>query len=86
MKKIIAILIGLILVCSCCENKSPMQMQKDQTDYYSQRCQNSAKLVELTFYNEYGEKKTHEFVLVNGFDSMNGLTHWPDCKYCKNRF
>ena len=86
MKKFIALLIGLFLVCSCCENKSPQQKQRAKYESMSKMYQDHAELIELTFKDEYGENKTHQFVVTHCTEYKNGMAHWPDCKYCKNRF
>lgn len=84
MKKILIFIIGLILFCSC-DQKTPQQKERERYEYISRDCQGSAELFELTFPNEYGEKRTHQFIIVHFSDYMNGIAHWPDCKYCKER-
>lgn len=84
MKKILLLIIGFILFCSC-EQKTPQQKERERYEHYSEQYQNSSKLFELTFKDEYGEKRTHQFVLVRNSEYMNGIAHWPDCKYCKER-
>ena len=71
MKKFLILIIGLILFCSCGPEKS--KQQKEMERY------------ELTFKDEHGENRTHQFVSVRRSDYMNGIAHWPDCKYCKER-
>ena len=75
MKKIIAIVIGLLLLCSCTvtittddgKSKSSIEVQKH------------SELVEIEF-----DGHTHEFVRYSmGYEG--GMAHWPDCKYCKQR-
>lgn len=86
MKKFIAIVIvGLILFCSC-DSRTPQQKEREHREYVGKCCQNHSELIELTFKDEHGEKRTHEFVIVYNSETTSGLTHWPDCKYCKNRF
>jgi hypothetical protein len=84
MKKFLILIIGLILFCSC-EQKTPQQIERENYEYYSKRYQSNSQLFELTFKDEYGEKRTHQFVEVSTSDYMNGIDHWPDCKYCKAR-
>lgn len=84
MKKILLLVIGIILFFSC-EQKAPQQREREKYEYYSEKCQNNAQLFELTYKDENGEKRTHQFVLVSTSDYMNGIAHWPDCKYCKER-
>ena len=84
MKKILVFIIMLTLCCSC-EEKTSQQKERERYEHYSEQYQNSSKLFELTFKDEYGEKRTHQFVLVSTSDYMNGIAHWPDCKYCKER-
>ena len=86
MKKFIILLIGLLLVCSCCENTTPQQRQKARYENLSKAYQNNADLIELTFKDEHGENRTHQFVVTHYTEYKNGMAHWPDCKYCKNRF
>ena len=85
MKKFLILIIGLILFCSCCEQKTPQQRERENYEYYSKKYQSSSQLFELTYKDEYGEKRTHQFVEVSTSDYMNGIDHWPDCKYCKER-
>ena len=61
MKKILLILIGIILFCSC-EQKTPQQIERENYEYYSEKFQNNSQLFELTFKDKNGEKKTHQFV------------------------
>ena len=84
MKKFLILIIGLILFCSC-EQKTQQQIERENYEYYSKRYQSNSQLFELTFKDEYGEKRTHQFVEVSTSDYMNGIDHWPDCKYCKAR-
>lgn len=84
MKKILVFIIMLTLCCSC-EEKTSQQKERERYEHYSEQYQNSSKLFELTFKDEYGEKRTHQFVLVRNSEYMNGIAHWPDCKYCKER-
>ena len=84
MKKILLLVIGIILFVSC-EQKAPQQREREKCEYYSEKCQNKAQLFELTYKDKNGEKRTHQFVLVSTSDYMNGIAHWPDCKYCKER-
>lgn len=84
MKKILLLVIGIILFFSC-EQKAPQQREREKYEYYSEKCQNNAQLFELTYKDKNGEKRTHQFVLVSTSDYMNGIAHWPDCKYCKER-
>lgn len=84
MKKILLLLIGLILFCSC-EQKTPQQIERENYEYYSNKYQDNSKLFELSYKDKNGEKRTHQFVSVAPSDYMNGIAHWPDCKYCKER-
>ena len=84
MKKILLLVIGIILFFSC-EQKAPQQREREKYEYYSEKCQNNAQLFELTYKDKNGEKRTHQFVLVSTSDYMNGIAHWSDCKYCKER-
>ena len=60
-------------------------MERERYEQYSERYQNSSKLFELTFKDEYGEERTHQFVSIQRGNHMSGIAHWPDCKYCKER-
>ena len=44
-----------------------------------------SRLFELTFKDEHGEERTHQFVSITANNYANGFAHWPDCKYCKER-
>ncbi len=84
MKKFLILIIGLILFCSC-EQKTQQQIERENYEYYSKNFQSNSQLFELTFEDEHGEKRTHQFVEVSTSNYMNGIDHWPDCKYCKER-
>lgn len=84
MKKFLILIIGLILFCSC-EQKTQQQIERENYEYYSKKYQSNSQLFELSYKNEYGEIRTHQFVEVSASDYMNGIDHWPDCKYCKER-
>jgi len=84
MKKFLILIIGLILFCSC-EQKTQQQIERENYEYYSNRYQSHSQLFELSYKDEYGEKRTHQFIEVSTSDYMNGIDHWPDCKYCKER-
>ena len=84
MKKILLLVIGIILFFSC-EQKAPQQREREKYEYYSEKCQNNAQLFELTYKDKNGEMRTHQFVSIRGSEYMNGIAHWPDCKYCKER-
>lgn len=91
---------ALILCCSC-EQKSPQEKAREDYKFWSKTCQDRAELFELSFPDEHGEKRTHQFVMVHNSDylngiahwrlngiahwRLNGIAHWPDCKYCKER-
>ena len=84
MKKILLLVIGIILFFSC-EQKAPQQREREKYERDSEKYQNNAQFFELTYKDKNGEKRTHQFVLVSTSDYMNGIAHWPDCKYCKER-
>lgn len=84
MKRILVFIIMLTLCCSC-EQKIPQQIEREKYEHYSEICQNNVQLFELTYKDKNGEKRTHQFVLVSISEYMNGIAHWPDCKYCKER-
>ena len=84
MKRILVFIIMLTLFCSC-EQKTPQQREKEKYEYYSKNCQQHSQLFELTYKDKNGENRTHQFVLISTGDGMNGIAHWPDCKYCKER-
>lgn len=59
------------------EYKEYIEMHKKQMGEYAQkRCY----IIEMEF--EGGHK--HEYIMYSSGDSA-GLTHYPDCKYCKQR-
>lgn len=86
MKKILMLItvMALTLFCSC-EQKSTQEKAMEDYKFWSKTCQNRAELFELSFHDEHGEKRTHQFVMVHNSDYLNGIAHWPDCKYCKER-
>lgn len=75
----------LILCCSCCQKKSKQQIIKENYEFRSDICQKQSGLFELSFPNEYGDMRTHQFIVIHVSYRMNGIAHWPDCKYCKER-
>ena len=86
MKKILLLIVGIVLFCSCsCKQKTPQQIKEERYERYSEKYQNSSKLFELTYKDKNGEMRTHQFVSIRGSEYMNGIAHWPDCKYCKER-
>ena len=85
MKKILLLIIGIVLCYSCCPEKSKQQKERESYEKVSNVYQRRSDLFELTYKDEYGEKRTHQFVLVRTGESMNGIAHWPECKYCKER-
>ncbi len=85
MKKILVFIIMFILCCSCCPEKSKQQREKERYEYISNTYQNHSDLFELTFKDEHGEMRTHQFVATHYSDYYCGIAHWPDCKYCKER-
>ena len=86
MKKILLLIVGIVLFCSCsCKQKTPQQIKEEKYERYSERYQENSRLFELTFKDEHGENRTHQFVSVHHSDYYFGISHWPDCKYCKER-
>ena len=85
MKKILVFIIVLILCCSCGPEKSKQQKERERYENVSNTFQNHSDLFELTFKDEHGENRTHQFVSVHHSDYYFGISHWPDCKYCKER-
>ena len=85
MKKILVFIIVLIFCCSCGPEKSKQQKERERYENVSNTFQYHSDLFELTYKDKNGEKRTHQFVLVSTSDYMNGIAHWPDCKYCKER-
>ena len=85
MKKILVFIIVLIFCCSCGPEKSKQQKERERYEHYSEKYQNSSQLFELTYKDKNGEMRTHQFVSIRGSEYMNGIAHWPDCKYCKER-
>lgn len=60
-------------------------MERERYERCSERYQENSRLFELTFKDEHGEERTHQFVSIRDSEYMNGIAHWPDCKYCKER-
>ena len=85
MKKILVFIIVLILCCSCSPEKSKQQKERERYEKVSNFYQSHSDLFELTFKDEHGEERTHQFVSIRDNEYMNGIAHWPDCKYCKER-
>lgn len=86
MKKILMLIMAMVLTLFCsCEQKSPQEKAKEDYKFWSKTYQGRTELFELSFPDEHGEKRTHQFVMVHNSDYMNGIAHWPDCKYCKER-
>ena len=85
MKKILVFIIVLILCCSCGPEKSKQQKERERYENVSNTFQYHSDLFELTFKDEYGEERTHQFVSIQSGNHMSGIAHWPDCKYCKER-
>ena len=84
MKRILVFIIMLTLFCSC-EEKTSQQKERERYEHYSEKYQNSSQLFELTYKDKNGEMRTHQFVSVHHSDYYFGISHWPDCKYCKER-
>ena len=84
MKKILVFII-ILTFFALVGKKTPQQKERERYEHYSERYQNSSKLFELTFKDEYGEERTHQFVSIRDSEYMNGIAHWPECKYCKER-
>jgi uncharacterized protein YxeA len=75
MKKIIAIVISLLLICSCTVTVTTDEIKSKE----SVRFQRDCELVEIEF-----DGHKHEFVFYhNTVWEYGGIAHWPDCKYCK---
>ena len=85
MKKILLLIIGIVLCYSCCPEKSKQQKEMERYEKVSNVYQRRSNLFELTYKDEHGEERTHQFVSIRGSEYMNGIAHWPDCKYCKER-
>jgi hypothetical protein len=76
MKKIIAIIVGLLFLCSC-----TITVATDEKSKNSIQVQKECELVELEF-----DGHKHEFVVYDQiFGYSGGIAHWPDCKYCKQQ-
>ena len=86
MKKILLLIVGIVLFCSCsCKQKTPQQIKEEKYERYSERYQENSRLFELTFEDEHGEERTHQFVSIQRGNHMCVIAYWPDCKYCKER-
>ena len=85
MKKILVFIIMLILCCSCGPEKSKQQRERERYESISHTCQDNCDLFEITLPDKNGEMRSHQFIIVNITDYRNGIAHWPDCKYCKER-
>lgn len=81
MKKFLVFIMMLIPCCSYSPEKSEQERYENTSVIFQQ----NADLFELTFKDEHGEKRTHQFVMVRTANCANGIAHWPDCKYCKER-
>ena len=85
MKKFLVFIMMLIPCCSYSPEKSEQQKEMERYETASTVFQQNADLFELTFKDEYGEERTHQFVSIQSGNHMSGIAHWPDCKYCKER-
>ena len=85
MKKFLVFIMMLIPCCSYSPEKSEQQKEMERYERYSERYQENSRLFELTFKDEHGEERTHQFVSITASNYANGFVHWPDCKYCKER-
>ena len=85
MKKILLLVIGIVLCYSCCPEKSKQQKEMERYEKVSNVYQRRSDLFELTYKDEHGEERTHQFVSLQNGNYMSGIAHWPDCKYCKER-
>ena len=80
MKKIIAFIIGLVCFCSCMSEAGYQEHMEREAERRSRCAQSHSIIVEMEF--EGGHK--HEYIMY-GSGNAAGLTHYPDCKYCKQR-
>ena len=85
MKKILVFIIMFTLCCSCCPKKSKQEKERERYENISNFRQTHSDLFELTFKDEHGEERTHQFVSIQSSQYRSGIAHWPDCKYCKER-
>ena len=85
MKKILLLIIGIVLCYSCCPEKNKQQKERERYEKVSNVYQRRSDLFELTYKDEHGEERTHQFVSITANNYANGFAHWPDCKYCKER-
>lgn len=80
MKKIIALIIGLACFCSCMSEAEYQEYMERNAKIRSQSVQEHCFIVEMEFEGGH----MHEYIKYGSGDSA-GLTHYPDCKYCKQR-
>lgn len=88
MKKILYILIGIICLCSCSEaptegKSSTGERKVIQNDGTIFEFIHSSPLNLVDWFEIEKDGNRHEFIWVDG--RYGGVTHWPDCKYCKER-
>lgn len=79
MKKFIFIFLGIILFCfsSCVEHSS-----EEIREIHSELYQKKSEVIELTFPDEEGVPRTHEYIVLTFSEYRNGLDHYIHCKYC----
>ena len=80
MKKFIFALLGIILFCfSSCVEQSPQEIKEIHSEMYQKR----AEVIELTFPDEEGVPRTHEYVVLAYSEYRSGFDHYIHCNYCK---
>jgi len=62
-----------------CVEQSPEEVKEMHSEMY----QKKAEVIELTFPDEEGVPRTHEYVVLAWSEYRNGLDHYIHCKYCK---
>ena len=45
--------------------------------------QRKSEIIELTFPDEEGVPRTHEYIVLAFTEYRNGIDHYIHCKYCK---
>lgn len=85
MKKIIIFVITCLLYCNCSVPKEETNefgyrrsIQYDGTIFDSKQSFTNSSVNIVRWYEVEKDGHRHEFVGIS-----NGVTHWPDCKYCK---
>lgn len=87
MKKLFIFILTTLLYCSCSIPKEETNefgyrraVQDDGTIFDCKQGPSVASVNPVSWYEVEKDGHRHEFICVG---NAGGLSHWPDCKYCK---